>query len=169
MIISIFFFLFNISIQITSIKEIYNKEKVNKRTGINYSKYNKLFYYLFNYFNSSLENSNECLLNNSEIFSRNLYYIYQDSGKQIGHLGHEGDCEYYGLTYFLFTFDQNILIYKLSDEFFVKTFINTIRSYIGICVPYQCINSFIDLFCNKSQSSFSELVPYFDNYNTTIY
>ena len=168
MIISIFLFLFNISIQITSIKEIYNKEKANKKTRINYSKYNKLFHYLFNYYNSSIENSNECFLNNSDIFTRNLYYIYEYTGKQIGDFGHEGNCEFHGLTYFLFNFDQNILVHNFSDDFSVKYFINPIHSYIGICVPYQCINSFIDLFCNKSQSNFSEFVPYFNNYNTTI-
>ena len=168
MIISIFFFLFNISIQITSIKEIYNKEKVNKKTRINYSKYNKLFHSLFNYFNSSIENSNECFLNNDDIFTKNFYYISEYTGKQTGDLGHEGNCEFHGLTYFLFTFDQNISVHNFSDDFNVKNFINPNHSYIGICIPYQCINSFIDLFCNKSQSNFSELVHSFNNYNTEI-
>ena len=168
MIISIFFFLFNISIQITSIKEIYNKEKDNQKTGINYSQYNQLFHYLFNYFNSSIENSNECFLNNDDIFSKNFYYISEYTGKQTGDLGHEGNCEFHGLTYFLFTFDQNISVHNFSDDFNVKNFINPNHSYIGICLPYQCINSFIDLFCNKSQSNFSELVHSFNNYNTEI-
>ncbi len=158
MIISIFLFLFNISIQITSIKEIYNKEKDNKKTGINYSKYNKLFHYLFNYYNPSVENTNECFLNNNYIFTRKLYYIYEYTGKQIGDIGQEGNCEFHGLTYFLFNFERNISLSEYSDDYDVKNFIQPIRSYMGICIPYQCINSFIDLFCNKNQSSFSELV-----------
>ena len=96
------------------------KEKDNKKTGFNYSKYNKLFHSLFNYFNSSIENSNECFLNNSDIFTRNLYYIYEYTGKQIGDFGHEGNCEFHGLIYFLFNFDQNILVHNFSDDYTVK-------------------------------------------------
>ena len=91
-----------------------------------------------------------------------LYQIFDFSGKQSGELGQEFECLRHHYDYFLVLFNISLSKSKeISDDANAFSFFNPKRTFMGLCIPHECLEFTMSLF-NTTYIN-EKLVPYLED------
>ena len=147
--------LFNLSFQITSIKEL-NFQKSNNKISKTLVK--MLLSSIIYEFGVKIETLNACFEATSY---ETIISLIDYSGKSIGEIGNEQKCvEIDNFIYFLYLFQIDYAKIGDKDDKKEKLFIGNNTYFWGLCLTKQCIEPFLFLFNNDNVKFNSTIIEF---------